>query len=252
LQRYSALLAIAFLNHKQSPIKSNCQKALNSRNIINMKKSQISPSILAADFANLGKEVNDVLAAGAGPIHFDVMDHVFVPNLSFGAPIAQSLRKAGVTAEIDAHLMVVEPENFVDEFAKAGTNMLIFHPNATKDVDATIDKILAAGMKAGLAYNPDKPVDATPEQLKKLSLILIMSVHAGFGGQKFMPESLDKIKSTRALLDQHNPECKIGVDGGVNADTIAGVASAGADLFIVGSGLFAADDYAKRMDELTA
>lgn len=216
-----------------------------------MKKTQISPSILAADFANLGKEVNDVLAAGAGPIHFDVMDHVFVPNLSFGAPIAQSLRKAGITAPIDAHLMVIEPEKFIDEFAKAGTNMLIFHPNATKNVDDTIDKILASGMQAGLAYNPDKPVDATPQQLKKLSMILIMSVYAGFGGQKFMPEVLDKIKSTRTLLDEHNPECAIGVDGGVNVDTISAVEQAGADLFIVGSGLFDADNYQQRMDALT-
>jgi ribulose-phosphate 3-epimerase len=216
-----------------------------------MKKLQsISPSILAADFANLGQEVRDVLAAGAGPIHFDVMDHVFVPNLSFGAPIAASLRKAGITADIDAHLMVINPENFVDEFAKAGTNLLIFHPNSTDDVDATIDKILKSGMKAGLAYNPDKPVDATPEQLKKLSMILIMTVYAGFGGQKFMPEVLPKITSTRALLDQHNPDCDLGVDGGVNVDTIGDVAKAGANIFIVGSGLFGADDYKKRMQEL--
>lgn len=215
-----------------------------------MKKSQISPSILAADFANLGDEVNAVLKAGAGAIHFDVMDHCFVPNLSFGAPIAVSLRKAGITAPIEAHLMVVEPEKFVDEFAKAGANMLIFHPNATDNVDETIDSIIAAGMQAGLAYNPDKPVDATPDQLKKLSMILIMSVYAGFGGQKFIPESLDKIRSTRELLNKHNSNCQIGVDGGVNVDTIAGVAEAGADVFIVGSGLFGADDYEKRMDEL--
>lgn len=217
-----------------------------------MNKTQISPSILAADFANLGQEVNAVLKAGAGAIHFDVMDHVFVPNLSFGAPIAASLRKAGITAQIDAHLMVIEPEKFIDEFAKAGTNMLIFHPNATHDVDETIDKILAAGMQAGLAYNPDKPVDATPTQLKKLSMILIMSVYAGFGGQKFIPETLDKIRSTRELLNQHNPNCQIGVDGGVNVDTIASVAAAGADQFIVGSGLFGADDYEQRMNELCA
>ena len=215
-----------------------------------MNKTQISPSILAADFANLGQEVNAVLNAGAGAIHFDVMDHVFVPNLSFGAPIAASLRKAGITAQIDAHLMVIEPEKFVDEFAKAGANMLIFHPNATENVDETINKILAAGMQAGLAYNPDKPVDATPEQLQKLSMVLIMSVYAGFGGQKFIPETLDKIRDTRQLLDKHNPHCSIGVDGGVNIETIAGVAEAGADTFIVGSGLFGADNYEQRINEL--
>ena len=201
-------------------------------------------------FANLGQEVNAVLNAGAGAIHFDVMDHVFVPNLSFGAPIAASLRKAGITAQIDAHLMVIEPEKFVDEFAKAGANMLIFHPNATENVDETINKILAAGMQAGLAYNPDKPVDATPEQLQKLSMVLIMSVYAGFGGQKFIPETLDKIRDTRQLLDKHNPHCSIGVDGGVNIETIAGVAEAGADTFIVGSGLFGADNYEQRINEL--
>lgn len=215
-----------------------------------MNKTQISPSILAANFATLGQEVNAVLKAGAGAIHFDVMDHCFVPNLSFGAPIAASLRKAGITAPIDAHLMVVEPEKFIDEFAKAGTNLLIFHPNATENVDETIDKILAAGMQAGLAYNPDKPVNATPDQLKKLSMILIMSVYAGFGGQKFIPETLDKIRSTRELLNKHNPTCNIGVDGGVNVETIARVEEAGADVFIVGSGLFGADDYEQRMNEL--
>ncbi len=218
-----------------------------------MKKTQsISPSILAADFAHLGREVNAVLDAGAGAIHFDVMDHCFVPNLSFGAPIAESLRKAGITAPIDAHLMVIDPDKFIDEFAKAGVNLIIFHSNATPNVDATIEKILRAGMQAGLAYNPDHAVDATPAQLKKLSMILIMSVYAGFGGQKFMPESLAKIQSTRALLDQHNPRCQIGVDGGVNVQTIGAVAQAGADIFIVGSGLFGADDYAQRMQDLCA
>lgn len=212
----------------------------------------ISPSILAADFANLGREVKAVLEAGADTIHFDVMDHCFVPNLSFGAMIAKALRDYGITAEIDAHLMVIEPDKFIDEFAKAGTNLFVFHPETTDDVDATIDKIIASGMKPGLAFNPDKPVDVSEEQLKKLSMILIMSVFPGFGGQAFIPETLDKMRTTRELVNRVNPDCNIGVDGGIKVDNIGIVAEAGANLFVVGSGLFSADDYKQRVDELRA
>ena len=214
------------------------------------KKHIISPSILSADFANLGLEVNDALNAGAGAIHFDVMDHHFVPNLTFGAPICAALRKHGITAFIDAHLMVDEPDNFIDEFAKAGADLLTFHPETTADVDKTIDHILASGMQAGLAFNPDKPVLVTPAQLSKLSMILLMSVFPGFGGQSFIPETLDKLTSTRALIDKHNPNCYLGIDGGVKVDNIGMIAKAGADFFVVGSGLFEATDYAERMQAL--
>ena len=214
------------------------------------KKHIISPSILSADFANLGLEVNDALNAGATAIHFDVMDHHFVPNLTFGAPICAALRKHGITAFIDAHLMVEKPEKFIDEFAKAGANLLTFHPETTGDVDSTIDLILASGMQAGLAFNPDKPVSVTPAQLSKLSMLLIMSVFPGFGGQSFIPETLDKIAATRILIDQHNPNCLLGIDGGVKVDNIGTIAKAGANFFIVGSGLFEAPDYAERMQQL--
>lgn len=210
----------------------------------------ISPSILAADFANLGQEVTDAINAGAGAIHFDVMDHQFVPNLSFGAPICKSLREYGIDTYIDAHLMVEGPEKFVDEFAKAGANLLTFHPETTVSVDHTINAIINAGMDAGLAYNPDKPVDITPEQLKKCSMILLMSVFPGFGGQGFIPEVMDKIKNTRELINKYNPNCRLGIDGGVKVDNIGAIAEAGADFFIVGSGLFAADDYNERMQQL--
>lgn len=216
------------------------------------KKTTISPSILAANFANLGHEVNAALNAGAGAIHFDVMDHHFVPNLSFGAPICQSLRKAGIDCFIDAHLMVTNPDDFIDEFAQAGANLLTFHPETSLNVDQTISKINAAGMEAGLAYNPDKSVDITPAQLEQCGMILLMSVFPGFGGQAFIPETLDKLKSTRTLIDQHNPNCRLGIDGGIKVGNIGDAAKAGADYFIVGSGLFSADDYNKRMHALTS
>ncbi len=215
-----------------------------------MKPAIISPSILSADFANLGQEVNAVIAAGAGAIHFDVMDHHFVPNLTFGAPICKSLRNADINAFIDVHLMVEKPENFIDEFAAAGANLITFHPETTADVDQTINKIIAANMQAGLAFNPDKAVDITSAQLKKLSMILLMSVFPGFGGQTFIPDVFDKIKTTRALLDKHNSDAYLGVDGGIKVDNISNITQAGANFLVVGSGLFATDDYAKRMGQL--
>ncbi len=215
-----------------------------------MKNAIISPSILSADFANLGKEVSDVLAAGAGSIHFDVMDHHFVPNLTFGAPICKSLRDHGITAFIDVHLMVNHPENFIDEFAQAGASLLAFHPETTADVDKTLDKIIAAGMQAGLAFNPDKPVDITPAQLEKTAMILIMSVFPGFGGQGFIPEVLNKIANTRRFLDAHHSAAYLAVDGGIKVDNIGDVAKAGADFFVVGSGLFSAENYPERMQAL--
>lgn len=217
-----------------------------------MKKTTLSPSILAADFANLGQEVTDALNAGATAIHFDVMDHHFVPNLTFGAPICRALRDYGIDAFIDVHLMVEKPESFVDEFAKAGANLITFHPETTTNVDDTINAIRAAGMEAGLAFNPDMPVTLSPEQLQHCSMILLMSVFPGFGGQAFIPDVMDKIRSTRSLIDAHNPDCRLGIDGGIKVDNIGDVAAAGADFFIVGSGLFSADDYKMRIDALKA
>lgn len=173
-----------------------------------------------------------------------------MPNLSFGAPICQSLRKAGIDCFIDAHLMVTNPDDFIDEFAKAGASLLTFHPETSPNVDETIAKIKAAGMEAGLAYNPDKPVDITPNQLKQCGMILLMSVFPGFGGQQFIPDTLDKLKTTRALIDQYNSNCRLGIDGGIKVENIGDAAKAGADYFIVGSGLFSADNYNVRMQDL--
>ncbi len=213
-------------------------------------KKIISASILAADFAKLGEECQQVITAGTDYIHFDVMDHHFVPNLSFGAVVCKSLRNAGITAPIDVHLMVTEPENYIEAFAKAGANMLTFHPETVTDVMATIKKIHAAGMQAGLAFNPEKPVDLSTEILNELSMLLIMSVNPGFAGQSFMPESLDKLRDTRRQLDAANTKAWLGIDGGVKLDNITEISQAGADFFILGSGIFSAKDYTQQLDSL--
>lgn len=215
-----------------------------------MKETTISASILAADFAKLGDEVNAVVAAGAGSIHFDVMDHHYVPNLSFGACVCDSLTKAGIQTFIDAHLMVENPDAYIDAFAKAGAHQMTFHPETTKNIDHTIDAILASGMQAGLAFNPEHRFDVPNELAEKLSLILIMSVHPGFGGQSFMPEVLPKITEAREWVNTYNPTIHVAVDGGIKVDTIGQAAKAGADYFVVGSGLFGAKDYAERIQAL--
>lgn len=208
-----------------------------------MNNEIISASILSADFAHLGKDVSDVLAAGVNHIHFDVMDHHFVPNLTFGAIICEALRKAGITAPIDAHLMVDAPEDYIDAFAKAGANLITFHPETVPDVKSAVQKIHAAGLKAALAFNPDKPVNIADEIWPLLEMILVMTVHPGRGGQKFMGECLPKISATRQLIDQKGYAIRLGVDGGIKDTNIGTVAKAGADFFIVGSGLFHAENY---------
>lgn len=216
-----------------------------------MKKLfQISASILSADFAHLGDETRAIIAAGADEIHFDVMDHHYVPNLSFGAVVCEALRGDGITAPIDVHLMVTDPVLYIEPFAKAGANRLTFHANAVSDVQKTIDQICAAGMKAGIAFNPDQAVLLSPAVLKQIDLILLMSVFAGFGGQKFIPESLHKIRETRALIESHNPAVLLSVDGGIKIDNINTVVAAGANHIVMGSGLFNAKDYEERIQEL--
>lgn len=215
-------------------------------------KTTIAASILAADFSILGKEVNDVKAAGAGSIHFDVMDHHFVPNLSFGACVCSSLTKAGIDMFIDAHLMVEKPELYIEAFAKAGAHQLTFHPETTSSVEKTIDAILESGMQAGLAFNPEHPLDIPFKLFDKLSLILIMSVHPGFGGQSFMPEVLPKVTQARQLVNEYNPKIHVAIDGGINLETIGQAAQAGADYFVTGSALFGADDYAERIKQFNA
>ncbi|OGT43475.1 MAG: ribulose-phosphate 3-epimerase [Gammaproteobacteria bacterium RIFCSPHIGHO2_12_FULL_40_19] len=213
----------------------------------------IAASILSADFANLGQESKNILNAGADVIHFDVMDHHFVPNLTFGTPICSALRKYGITAEIDVHLMVTDPEKYIEPFANAGANRLTFHPAAVADEKTCVmlcEKIHDAGMQAGVAFNPDKPVIISPALFSVIDMILIMSVYAGFGGQKFMPESIEKIRVTKELIAKQNPNILLGIDGGIKVDNIASVVHAGANFIVIGSGLFDADDYAKHVKQL--
>lgn len=210
----------------------------------------LSASILAADFAYLADDINAAIDAGIDSIHFDVMDHHFVPNLSFGAPICQSIRDAGITLPIDVHLMVTNPEHYIEPFAKAGANAITFHPETQQDPHQLLKIIKEKGLEAGLVYNPDIAVALQPEVLRDCDIILLMSVFPGFGGQSFMPEVLDKIQSTRTLLDQEQSNAKLAVDGGVKDSNIHQITEAGADFLVVGSGLFAADDYHAQVKKL--
>lgn len=215
-----------------------------------MSKKIISASILSANFADLGNDSMAALKAGVDAIHFDVMDHHFVPNLSFGAIPCKALRDFGINAEIDVHLMVDEPENYIEPFAKAGASRLTFHPETVKDPAVVLDKIRQAGMEAGLAFNPDKPIAISDELLASLDLILIMSVFPGFGGQSFIEETKEKMRETRQRLDRMNAKTHLAVDGGVKASNIGEIAETGATYFVVGSGLFSADDYNERVQQL--
>lgn len=215
-----------------------------------MTNKIIAASILSANFATLGEDTQAVLDAGAERIHFDVMDHHFVPNLSFGALVCKALREYGIDAPIDAHLMVDDPQPYIEAFAKAGATLISFHPETAKDVGAMIDTIKSADLKVGLTFNPDKPVEIDDDVLQRVDKILLMSVYPGFGGQSFIPECLDKIQSTRMLLDEKKCDAFLGVDGGIKVDNIGEIAAAGADYLVVGSGLFNADNYRDRVSEL--
>ena len=208
---------------------------------------KFAASILSADFANLGDDVSKVLAAGVDSIHFDVMDMHYVPNLSVGPLVCKSLRAAGVSAMIDVHLMVTDPQKYIVPFAEAGADLLSFHPETVTDVYKTVCDIKMAGMQAGLVFNPDQPVQITEEVLVKIDMVLLMSVVPGFGGQSFIPAVLDKVALTRQFLDKHGSGAMLAVDGGIKVDNVASVAKAGAEYFVVGSGLFSADDYGVRM-----
>ena len=207
-------------------------------------------SILSADFAILGEESRAILAAGADVIHFDVMDHHFVPNLTFGSHICSALRNYGITAEIDVHLMVTDPEKYIAPFAKAGANRLTFHPVTVDDPLTLCKKIHDAGMQAGIAFNPDKEINIDDKLLSEIDMILIMSVFAGFGGQKFIPDSINKIRATKKLIEKKRDTILLGVDGGINLDTIQQVTNAGANFIVMGSALFEANDYATRIQQL--
>ncbi len=212
----------------------------------------ISPSILSADFARLGEEVNAVLDAGADWIHFDVMDNHYVPNLTIGPLVCEALRRAGVKAPIDVHLMVSPVDQLVPEFAKAGASYISFHPEATRHVDRTIQLIRDSGCKPGLVFNPATPLNWLDYVIEKLDLILVMSVNPGFGGQKFIPQALHKLSDARARIRASGREIRLEIDGGVKVDNAAEIARAGADTFVSGSAIFGSADYAGTINAMRA
>jgi ribulose-phosphate 3-epimerase len=209
-----------------------------------MQSTVIAPSILSANFAKLGEEVDAVLAAGADWVHFDVMDNHYVPNLTIGPMVCEALRKHGVTAPIDVHLMVEPVDRLVPDFAKAGASMITFHPEASRHVHRTVQLIKSHGCQAGLVLNPGTPVEVLDWVLEDLDMVLLMSVNPGFGGQAFIPSSLDKLRAVRAMIDRSGRSVRLEIDGGVKADNIAEIAAAGADTFVAGSAIFNAPDYA--------
>ena len=212
----------------------------------------ISPSILSADFARLGEEVDAVLDAGADWIHFDVMDNHYVPNLTVGPLICEALRKAGVKAPIDVHLMISPVDQLVPDFAKAGASFISFHPEATQHVDRTIALIRDSGCRPGLVFNPATPLNWLDYVIDKLDLILIMSVNPSFGGQKFIPQALHKLAEARARIKAARRDIRLEIDGGVKVDNAAGIARAGADTFVAGSAIFGSADYAGTIKALRA
>ena len=217
-----------------------------------MLKPWIAPSILSANFAKLGDEVNAVLAAGADLVHFDVMDNHYVPNLTIGPLVCEALRKHGVTAPIDVHLMVKPVDRIIPDFARAGATYISFHPEASEHVDRTIELIRENCCKPGLVLNPATPIDFLDYTLHKLDLVLLMSVNPGFGGQKFIPDVLDKVRAVRKLIDATGKPIRLEIDGGVKVDNIGEIARAGADTFVAGSAIFGAPDYQATISAMRA
>jgi ribulose-phosphate 3-epimerase len=212
----------------------------------------IAPSILSADFAKLGEECDNVLASGTDFIHFDVMDNHYVPNLTIGPLVCDALRKHGITAPIDVHLMVSPVDRLVGDFASAGASYITFHPEASDHIDRTLQLIKAEGCKAGLVFNPATPLSYLDYVIDKIDMVLLMSVNPGFGGQSFIPSALDKLKQTRQIIDASGRDIRLEIDGGVKVDNIAEIAAAGADTFVSGSGIFggANDSDPNRYDSI--
>jgi len=208
----------------------------------------IAPSILSADFAKLGEEVDNVLASGADIVHFDVMDNHYVPNLTIGPLVCDALRSHGVTAPIDVHLMVKPVDRIIPDFAKAGASYITFHPEASEHIDRTVALIKEQGCKAGLVFNPATPLHYLEHVIDQLDMVLLMSVNPGFGGQSFIPSSLEKLRVVRKMIDDKNLSTRLEIDGGVKTDNIKDIASAGADTFVAGSAIFNTDNYKSTID----
>ncbi len=216
------------------------------------QNNYIAPSILSADFARLGEEVDNVLESGADIVHFDVMDNHYVPNLTIGPLVCEALRNHGVTAPIDVHLMVKPVDRIIPDFASAGASFITFHPEASEHIDRTIGLIKDSGCKAGLVFNPATPLNYLDHVIDQLDMVLLMSVNPGFGGQSFIPSSLDKLKIVRKMIDDRGLNIRLEIDGGVKVDNIAEIAAAGADTFVAGSAIFNTEDYKKTIDAMRA
>jgi ribulose-phosphate 3-epimerase len=217
-----------------------------------MKDYRIAPSILSADFARLGEEVENVLAAGADVVHFDVMDNHYVPNLTIGPMVCTALKKYGIEAPIDVHLMVSPVDAIIGDFAKAGADYITFHPEATTHIDRSLQLVRGAGCKSGLVFNPSTSLDILKYVLDKVDIILLMSVNPGFGGQSFIPATLDKAREARKMIDESGYDITLEIDGGVGVKNIKEIAEAGVDMFVAGSAIFNSEDYKETIDAMRA
>ncbi len=217
-----------------------------------MKDFLIAPSILSADFARLGEEVENVLEAGADIVHFDVMDNHYVPNLTIGPMVCKALVKHGIKAPIDVHLMVKPVDRLIGDFIEAGAGFITFHPEASEHIDRSLQMIRDGGCKSGLVFNPATPLHHLEYVMDKVDMVLLMSVNPGFGGQKFIPGTLDKLREARRMIDASGRDIRLEIDGGVTVDNIAQIAEAGADTFVAGSAIFNTDDYKATIDKMRA